>query len=172
MHNKPGRALASLLLLLLVSLPNSAVAGGKLSSGDIPPPSLGVTRDGEDIDTSQFAGKVLVVTFWASWCGPCKKELPMLEGIQRVGGKDRIQVVAVNIEGSEQFRKVSKALSTLSLQITHDYGKKSSGAYGVKGIPHLVLIGRDGKVISVHRGYSEESIDSIISEINVALAKG
>ena len=85
-----------------------------------------------------------------------------------------MKVVAVNIEEREQFRKVTKALSTLTLQLTlqttHDYRKKSSDAYGVHGIPHLVLIGRDGKVISVHRGYSEESIDSIIEEINGALA--
>ena len=81
-----------------------------------------------------------------------------------------MKVVAVNIEDREQFRKVAKALSTLTLQITHDYRKKSSDAYGVRGIPHLVLIGRDGKVINVHRGYSEESIDSIIEEINGALA--
>ncbi len=163
-------AVIALLLSALLAMTSFAREPAKLAPGDTPPQLLGTTIDGDEIDAGEFAGKVLVVTFWASWCGPCKKELPILEGIQRVG-KDSVKVVAVNIEDREQFRKVAKALSTLTLQITHDYRKQSSGAYGVRGIPHLVLIGRDGKVISVHRGYSEESVNSIIAEINAALAK-
>lgn len=164
---------AVLLFAVLFSfcLSGAARTPIKLNPGDTPPPSIGVTIDGEEIVTSKYAGKVLVVTFWASWCGPCKKELPMLEGIQRVAGKGQVQVVAVNTESPEQFRKIAKTLASLTLQLSHDYRKKSAEAYGVNGIPHLVLIGRDGKVINVHRGYSEESIDSILDEINGALAK-
>jgi thiol-disulfide isomerase/thioredoxin len=140
-------------------------------AGDSPPPFLGTNLDGDEIDASQFAGKILVVTFWASWCGPCKKELPLLEGIQRVAGKERVQVVAINIEDRDVYRKLARGLkSGFTLSINHDTGKKASGAYGVHGIPHLVLIGRDGKVIAVHRGYSDEGIDAIIAEINKALA--
>ena len=160
----PYLALASLVIA------GHAFSAEKLVAGDKPPVSLGQTRDGESIETTQYAGKVLVVTFWASWCGPCKKELPILEGIQRIGGKDKIQVVAVNIEDSDQFRKVAKALASLTLTLTHDYRKKSSDAYGVNGIPHLVIIGRDGKIVNVHHGYSEAALDSIVAEINTALA--
>ena len=74
------------------------------------------------------------------------------------------------MEERDQFKKLQRALSTLTLTMTHDYGKKASDAYGVNGIPHLVIIGRDGKVIAVHRGYGENSIDSIVAEINAALA--
>ncbi|MEO8103478.1 MAG: hypothetical protein ABI790_13205 [Betaproteobacteria bacterium] len=45
-----------------------------------------------------------------------------------------------------------------------------AAAYGVKGIPHMVIIGKDGKVISVHRGYSEEALDGLLAEINAALS--
>jgi thiol-disulfide isomerase/thioredoxin len=161
---------AAVTIALLLSLSSMAREPTKLNPGDTPPQLLGTTMEGDEIDAGKFAGKVLVVTFWASWCGPCKKELPILEGIQRAG-KDGVKVVAVNIEDREQFKRVAKALTSLTLQITHDYRKLSSDAYGVRGIPHLVLIGRDGKVISVHRGYSEASVDSIIAEINAALAK-
>lgn len=94
----------------------------------------------------------------------------MLEGIQRVAGKDRVRVVAVNIEDRDRFRQVAKALAKLSVTFTHDDRKRASDAYGVHGIPHLVLIGRDGRVLQVHRGYSEEGIDAIIDEVNAALA--
>jgi thiol-disulfide isomerase/thioredoxin len=157
--------------LLMAAASATTAADSPIRAGDTPPPFLGTNLDGDEIATSQYAGKILVVTFWASWCGPCKKELPLLEGIQRVAGKDRVQVVAINIEDREVYRKLARGLkSGFTLSINHDTGKKASEAYGVHGIPHLVLIGRDGKVIAVHRGYSDEGIDAIIAEINRALA--
>ena len=139
--------------------------------GDVPPTALGVTRAGDAVETSQFAGKVLVVTFWASWCGPCKAELPVLEGLQNAA-KGNVQVVAVNIEPANTFRVVSQALSSLKLTLTNDPKKWNSVAYGVKGIPHMVIIGKDGKILHVHRGYSEAALDGFVAEINAALAKG
>ncbi len=166
-------AAASLAMTLHFGVTNALAAeAARLVPGDTPPPSLGTNLDGDDVGTGRYAGKVLVVTFWASWCAPCRKELPMLEGIQQAAGKDKVQVVAINIEDRDVYRKLARRLNSLTLSLNHDTGKKSSEAYGVHGIPHLVLIGRDGKVIAVHRGYSEESIDSIIAEINRALAAG
>ena len=168
MHPQARRTLA--ILALILPFLGQAFAQDKFRPGDTPPPRLGVTIDGKEIETGQHAGKVLVVTFWASWCGPCRKELPLLEGIQRAG-KDKVQVVAVNIEDRDKFRQISKALApSLTLTLTHDFSKQSSDAYGVKGIPHLVIIGRDGKIIKIHRGYSEDSVESILAEINGALA--
>ena len=139
--------------------------------GDIPPPSLGRTRDGDEIDTTQYAGKVLVVTFWASWCGPCRAELPVLEGLKKAA-RGSVEVVAVNIESREQFRALARHLSSLTVTLTHDNGKRQHDAYGVNGIPHMVIIGRDGKILNIHRGYSEASLDGFVAEINAALAKG
>jgi thiol-disulfide isomerase/thioredoxin len=156
--------------VLLLAMAGSAfgAAALKVGPGDVPPPELGSTLAREDVRTTDFAGKVLVVTFWASWCPPCRRELPLLEGLQRAA-KGRVQVVAVNIEDYEKFRAVARTLKPLAVTITHDDWKKSSDAYGVSGIPHLVLIGRDGKVLQVHRGYSEEGIDQILAEITAQL---
>lgn len=162
---------AACAFLLAAGLGLAASAPPRIAPGDTPPASLGTNLDGDEVDTSQFAGKVLVVTFWASWCGPCKKELPLLEGIQRVAGKEKVQVVAINIEDRDVYRKLARGLGhSFTLRINHDTGAKASEAYGVHGIPHLVLVGRDGKVIAVHRGYSDDGIDAIIAEINKALA--
>lgn len=162
-------ALVVLFGLSVFQTSTAYAAKPKFAAGDTAPVMIGVNTAGDIIETTQYAGKVLVVTFWASWCGPCLKELPILEGIQKVG-KGNIQVVAINIEDNDQFRKIKKALSTLTLQLAHDYRKKASDAYGVGGIPHLAIIGRDGKIINVHTGYGEGSIDSIVKEINAALA--
>src|SRR5689334_15748673 len=136
MKTSPARS-ACLALCLLACSARAAEDRPLPRPGDIPAVPFGITRDGDPVEAKQFAGKVVIVTFWASWCGPCLKELPLLEGIQ---------------------------------QITHDYDKSSREAYGVNGIPHMLIIGRDGRIQRVHRGYSEEGVDRIVAEINAALA--
>jgi thiol-disulfide isomerase/thioredoxin len=143
----------------------------QLRPGDIPPKSLGITRTRDEIETTQFAGRVMVVTFWASWCGPCRSELTMLEKLQ-ILAKDKLKVVAVNIEEREVFRNVARALAELTVTITNDPGKRYAAAYGVKGIPHMVIIGKDGRIVAVHRGYSDSALDGLLAEINAELAKG
>ena len=61
--------------LLVIAGAAFAAAPLKVGPGDVPPPELGSTRAGEAVRTTDYAGKVLVVTFWASWCPPCKREL-------------------------------------------------------------------------------------------------
>ena len=137
--------------------------------GETPPPYVGVTLDGSPILLSEHPGKAVVVSFWATWCAPCLNELPILNNIQTVAGKEKVQVIAVNTESRDVFRRVSRALKRLDLQLAYDPDKKGQNAYGVHGIPHMIIIGRDGKVVSIHSGYSEESLDSIVASINRAI---
>ena len=167
---KRSRAPAAFLALcLLVSTARAADERPLPKAGDIPAVAFGITRDGDPVEAKQFAGKVLVVTFWASWCGPCLKELPLLEGIQKAANGS-VQVVAVNIEARERFRALHERLKSFALLIAHDHNKAGREAYGVNGIPHMMIIGRDGRILKVHRGYSEDGVDRIIAEINAALA--
>src|SRR5689334_2511777 len=159
-----------LLVTCLLAFPSFA-AEPRPGPGDLAPAPFGITRDGDAVETRQFAGKVLVVTFWASWCGPCLQELPLLEGVQQAA-KGSVQVIAVNIEERDRFRMIHDKLKSFGLMITHDYDKASREAYGVKGIPHMMIIGRDGRIQRVHRGYDESAIDGIITEINAALKAG
>ena len=168
MNNRLAFRKAAVAGVALLALAVQA-AERRPASGDPAPTALGISREGEPIGLEQGGGRVQVVTFWASWCGPCLKELPVLEGLQRTA-KDRVRVVAVNIEDPARFRVLAEKLSSLSLTLANDGNKSASGSYGVKGIPHLVIIGKDGKIIAVHRGYSEDAIDRILAEINGALA--
>ena len=157
-------ALSIAFCTLLAALPAAAAP----QAGDPAPGYLGVTLDGKDVDVKHYAGKVLVVSFWATWCGPCRKELPVLEGLQRTVG-DRIQVVAVNMETREVFRRAARSMDDYKLTFAHDHAKSPSESYGVNGIPHMLIIGRDGKIVKVKRGYDESALPGIVADINAAL---
>ena len=162
------RCFACALALLLPVAGAMAADDPQPGPGEVAPLPLGLTRDGNALEASQYKGKVLVVTFWASWCAPCLRELPMLEGLQRTV-PDRLQVVAVNIEERDQFRRVYAKLPALTLQVAHDVNKRASTAYGVKGIPHMLIIGRDGVILRKNVGYGEDSLDHIVRDVNLAL---
>ncbi len=170
------RGIAITLVLIFCGHVSPAFAAekdtsAKLKPGDVPPKSLGFTRSSDEIETTQFAGRVMVVTFWASWCAPCRNELVMLEKLQAVA-KDRLKVVAVNIESRDVFRRVVRALPDFKVTLTNDPEKRRADLYGVDGIPHMLIIGKDGKIVAVHRGYSDSALDGLLVEINRELAKG
>ena len=136
-------------------------ARAQLAAGDDPPPPLGRTRGGENIRLSDQLGKVQVVSFWASWCGPCLTELPLLEKLQRVLGPDRLRVVAVNIEERDQFREATRQLLDWKTTLTNDPYKEAFSSYKGSGIPYLLIISRDGKVRQVFQGYSESGVRAV-----------
>ena len=165
---KPITLFATLAAVLTLACPLSQAAAPV--AGDIAPNELGKTLSGDKVLLSNYAGKVVIVSFWATWCGYCLKELPVLEGIQKVAGaKHNLQVIAVNTEDRDTFRFVSRKLSTLTLGMAYDPQNIGQAAYGVKGIPHLVIIGRDGVIIRVYRGYGEETLNQITDDINLAI---
>lgn len=137
--------------------------------GDVAPQEVGKNRAGEQLVLSNYLGKAVVVSFWATWCPYCLKELPILEGIQKQAGDVHMQVIAINTESRDVYRNVAKKLSSLSLLVAHDATGKAAKAYGVDGIPHMVIIGRDGRIQRVYRGYSDSSLDAIVADINHAL---
>jgi peroxiredoxin len=150
------------LLLCLCNMPAHAMP----SLGDKAPEFVGRTYDGQAIALSAYAGKVVVLSFWASWCVPCRKELPILEGIQQTAGKERVQVIAINIESLDIFRRIARKMTSLQMLVASDTDEEAQKAYGVSGIPHMVIIGKDGIIVRVHRGYNEEGVDKVVKDLN------
>lgn len=163
LHRLSARAFAALFLLLAAL--NISVAAPQ--AGDTPPDVVGITLDREPVLLSKYAGKAVVISFWATWCPYCLQELPILSGIQKAA-KGNVQVIAINTEKRDVFRHVNRALRDLDIQLAYDPDQKAQAAYGVKGIPHMVIIGRDGKIVEVYRGYSEDSLPAIVEAINRA----
>jgi hypothetical protein len=96
----------------------------------------------------------------------------VLHNIQSKIGKDRLQVVAVNTEDRAVFRQAAHILVNLNVLHARDSNHVSQDAYGVSGLPHMVIVGRDGKIVAIHKGYGESALPGIAEDINRALASG
>jgi thiol-disulfide isomerase/thioredoxin len=127
---------------------------------------------GEDTTLSSQHGKVVILTFWASWCAPCKRELPILENAQRAVGKDKLVVFAVSHNDKpEALAAIKRPAAHWQINVMTDGNDHVARLYAVSGIPHLFLIGRDGKVVANHVGYGDRTVDELIADINRALAE-
>jgi thiol-disulfide isomerase/thioredoxin len=155
-------ALAGTLLL-------ASAAGHALDPGSRPPQNLGIGPEFKPLQTTDYADRILVVTFWASWCGPCLNEMSVLERLQQLAG-ERLAVVSINIENIARFREVRRALAKrLSLTLAHDTEGLARKAWGVGPIPHMFLIDHDGRIAYEHRGYDDAFIPTVVDQINLLL---
>jgi thiol-disulfide isomerase/thioredoxin len=137
--------------------------------GDTPPDYVGIDQRKEHIRISDYRGRVVVTTFWASWCGPCMNEMPMLEKFQKAAGRDRMVVVGINMnEPFQRYRMIMSMLQTSPLSLVHDDGRLAR-KFGVTGIPHLFMIDKTGKVAQIHKGYTEAALPGFLDEINALL---
>jgi thiol-disulfide isomerase/thioredoxin len=148
----------------------AAVAQAAPGLGDMPPPDIGHNLAGDEVRLTRYTGKAVIVTFWATWCGYCLKELPVLDRVQVKAGKDQMAVIAVNTEDRDVFRRATRIMrNNMQLELVSDASGDAQKSFGVKGIPHMVIIGRDGRILNVYTGYSEEKLDDIVADINKAL---
>jgi thiol-disulfide isomerase/thioredoxin len=153
---------------LLVCAP--AFAEGAPGKGTSPPPLLGKDRDGEVVDLATMHGKVVIVTFWASWCGYCLKELPVLNALQEKAGDDWLRIVAVNVkDDAVNYRAMTRQMRDYRLTLTRDRNGQIAKGYAVEAYPNLWLIDRQGRVWGHHVGYGEDSLETIINEIQSLL---
>ena len=123
---------------------------------------------------SALRGKVVVVSFWATWCHYCLKELPTLAGLQYLATQRGLpmQVIAVDYEEPrEVFRRSAHWLQTKlpGMLLTWDSNGALRKPYGSEGIPVMVMLHRDGTVAHVHIGYDEDELNQIVAEINQLL---
>jgi len=146
-------------------VPPALPAGAQ--AGDLAPDYLGISRDNDEVRVSHFQGKALVVTFWASWCGVCVKELPIVEAVRRKWGSERVEVVGVNFhEDSAAWRKAMSRLKGFTMTFTRDRDRASSEAYGVHSLPHVFMIDKNGRIAHTHTGYDESLLPTFVDEIN------
>ncbi|MGB8356842.1 MAG: TlpA disulfide reductase family protein [Chthoniobacteraceae bacterium] len=126
--------------------------------------------DGGDFDLAREKGNIIVLDFWATWCGPCVKSLPGLIEAMSTFPAGHVKLIGVN--QSEPPDQVKRFLETRGLKLTvaMDEGQTVAQQYGVDGIPHTVIIGPDGKVAWVKSGYSPDGETEAADAVKKLLA--
>jgi thiol-disulfide isomerase/thioredoxin len=155
--------LAALGLTLALALP--ALAG---PASPAPQFTL-AARSGHNVSLAQYRGQVVMINFWASWCGPCRQEMPLLEGIYKRYNKLGFTLLGVNVEPDPKLAEEWLKDTPVSFPILYDKESTVSKLYEVAGMPSTVIVDRAGKLRMVHRGYKpgdeNEYLDSIRSLI-------
>jgi thiol-disulfide isomerase/thioredoxin len=107
----------------------------------------------QNIRLAEQRGKVVMLNFWASWCGPCRKEMPLLDEMHTRYNKAGLELYGVNVEqNTDDAEKLLKELGT-GFPILWDRDSKVSKLYQVNAMPTTIMIDKDGKVRYVNRGY-------------------
>lgn len=109
--------------------------------------------DGRNLRLAEQRGQVVMVNFWATWCGPCRVEMPHLNKIHEKYRGSGFLLLGVNVD--EDAAKAAGAVSQWGIRfpVLHDAQKSVVRAYQVSSMPSTMLIDRDGKLRHVHRGY-------------------
>lgn len=122
---------------------------------------------GRKFSLSDFRGKVVMLNFWATWCGPCVFEMPALQRLYQMYKKDGLEIVAINVEGSGDNREVIKEFvnqNSLSFTILLDTEGTVAQAYGVTGFPETVVISRKGRLLSFEEPETKKRQVRLISD--------
>lgn len=148
----------------------TAFAGGKsLKVGDAVPDLKTFQLQGQLPD--DLKGKVVLLDFWASWCGPCKESFPVMEDLHKKYGAKGLVILAVNVDESkdamQDFLKEHKA----SFAILHDATKKLVGTANISSMPTSFLLDKEGKVAVVHKGFhGKDTVKQYEAEIEKLLS--
>jgi thiol-disulfide isomerase/thioredoxin len=144
--------------------PTYEVRDASIKAGDVAPPFARSDLGGTAHSLSDWRGKLVLINFWASWCGPCREEMPLLDRAQKRYADKGLQVVGVAADDAAAT-KAFLAKTPVDYPVLIDdpaSGADLSAAYGNDRsvLPYTALVGRDGHVLALRMGkFSEASLD-------------
>jgi len=144
-----NRALLVFCVFLLSSLAQAkdVALTGKAPDFNLP------SNQGKPLKLSDFRGDVVMLNFWASWCGPCRQEMPILDDLQKRFKKVGFTVLGVNIDEDVSDAKGLLKEISISFPVVFDSKSKVSETYQLDSMPTTVMIDRKGNKRFLHRGY-------------------
>ncbi len=154
------RAMLELLLVgvLLAGGPRTTLAEASVMA---PMFSLPALQGGEAVSLEQFRGKVVYLDFWASWCGPCRQSLPMLDALRAEIGNDRFEVVAINLDEKPEQGLAFLAQFPVRYPVLFDAPKQTPRDYQLQGMPSAFLIDAQGYIRLAHTGFKPADIEPL-----------
>jgi len=109
--------------------------------------------DGANLRLEEYRGQVVLINFWASWCGPCRQEMPLLDRLHHRYEDTGFAVLGINVEGLAAPAQEIVDSTSVTFPIVIDDGQKVSEMYNLEAMPSTFVVDRDGVVRYIHRGY-------------------
>lgn len=147
----------------------SAFAGGKtLKVGDALPDLSTFQLEGKL--PANLKGKVVLLDFWASWCGPCKESFPVMEDLHKKYGEKGFVILAVNVDENAAAMKDFLKEHAASFTIVHDATKKLVGTANISSMPTSFMLDKEGKIAAIHKGFhGKDTVKQYEAEIEKLL---
>lgn len=128
---------------------------------------------GETLTLADFRGRVVLLNLWATWCVPCRKEMPALDKLQAKLGSPDFEVVALSIDSNQQpVREFYRQHEIKSLALYFDSTANITSALGIIGVPTTLLVDRDGREIWRRTGLAEWDAPPSVAEIRKYMKAG
>ena len=158
----------SLIGFIFVVFAASSLASSGMEGQPAPDFAL-KSASGENLRLSEYRGDVVMINFWATWCGPCRQEMPLLDELytryQRVG----FNLLGVNIDDDAAGALKMVQELGVNFPVLFDSRKEVSRLYEVEAMPTTVLLDREGRVRHVHHGYKPGYEEKYLAEIRSLL---
>jgi cytochrome c biogenesis protein CcmG, thiol:disulfide interchange protein DsbE len=161
-----------LLAVLVLTLGIASVSVARaVREGSVAPEIALKDLSGKLVKVADLKGKVVLVDFWASWCGPCREELPVLEGLYKKYRERGLVIVGVGLDrDSEKLTKFLRAVP-LSFPVVHDPAGSVADKYAPPKMPSSYLIDKRGLIRHLHAGYKASDKAQLEKELSALLAE-
>ena len=163
------------LLAFLLAMSSSMILNGQddpstlLKTGEAAPVFKCKTIDGKDFDLSKERGRIVMINFFATWCGPCNQELPVLQADiwEKYKSNPNFALIVLGREHSEKEVKDFASRKGLSMPFAPDPDRSIFKLYASQNIPRNIIVGKDGKIMYQNIGFTKEEfskIEKLLSE--------
>ena len=120
---------------------------------------------GKPVSLAEYKGQVVMINFWASWCGPCRTEMPILEKLSSKYKPMGFAMIGVNVEPDSSLAANWLKSTPVTFPILFDTKSEVSKLYAVAGMPSTVIIDRKGNLRWLHRGYKDGDENEYLNQI-------
>ena len=163
-HTRPMNWIKPILVVAAMLFAAGQIQAASTAAGPAPDFTL-KSNTGKNIKLSELRGQVVMINFWASWCGPCRQEMPLLDQLYQRYQPMGFTLLGVNVEeDSAAADKILKEIP-VSFPVLYDNKSKVSESYQVQAMPSTFLIDRDGKLRYLHKGYRPGTEDDYQKQI-------
>jgi thiol-disulfide isomerase/thioredoxin len=151
---------------LTCTLAVSALVGASTS---VAPGFALASRGGDTVSLDKLRGRVVMLNFWASWCGPCRQEMPLLEQMHKRYSSLGFTLLGVNVDANSTDAEAWLAKTPVTFPVLFGRESKVSKLYSVNAMPSTIFIDRKGNVRYMHRGYKAGDEGEYLNQIRALL---